>query len=232
MELSTRTVEASTAKVRSQHRSATHVARRAKPRAKLLLVHWPILHKSRETCIANARPPIGILSQPSVDRLKRKGGKEKRGEGKKERDLLLSFRFDRRATSAWRDKNPRFSFNYLLHAPRWPVIHSAIQLAYSPIDLLALRCVPCPESIRYGSCGAGQIGREKGTWRSSFHFAQFLASFVLNDTKVVFLKSWKIIRFESGGKLISLERNILFFPYFSGLIDFKPSFERSISFPF
>lgn len=83
MELSTRTVEASTAKVRSQHRSATHVARRAKPRAKLLLVHWPILHKSRETCIANARPPIGILSQPSVDRLKRKGERKKGGRGRK-----------------------------------------------------------------------------------------------------------------------------------------------------
>lgn len=60
---------------------------------------------------------------------------------------------DRCATSSLQRgpfKNPRFSFNYLLHAPRCSVIHSVILLGYSPTDRSPrVTCVRGPVSIRH-----------------------------------------------------------------------------------
>lgn len=118
----------------------------------------------------------GSYRWPSVDRLKRKRGKEKKGGGRKrERETC---RFHSGLIDA---QHPRgaikipvsHSIIFFTLQP-WPVIHSPVYLAYSPIDLLALRCVPCPGIDKisklgrsYGLDMVGSRRRKKGTWRNS-----------------------------------------------------------------
>ena len=144
------------------------------------LTRCPILHKSRETRIANARPPIGILSLAERGPTEKEKGKGKKGgrRGKKRERERETCRFHSGLIDA---QHPRgaikipvsHSIIFFTLQP-WPVIHSPVYLAYSPIDLLALRCVPCPGIDKisklgrsYGLDMVGSRRRKKGTWRNS-----------------------------------------------------------------
>lgn len=111
-------------------------------------VRAAILYKSRPWIVSGKLRDIGPNNRRGDRRTEKEGerGKQEKNEKKgrlrwKERERVRAavstgafIAADRRGTVA--DKNPRFSFNYLLHAPPCSVIHSIILLGYSPIDLL------------------------------------------------------------------------------------------------
>lgn len=159
----------------SESTKATHVTRtRERERQNLLVARYYINLVKRVSRMLDLLS--GSYRWPSVDRLKRKRGKEKKGGGRKrERETC---RFHSGLIDA---QHPRgaikipvsHSIIFFTLQP-WPVIHSPVYLAYSPIDLLALRCVPCPGIDKisklgrsYGLDMVGSRRRKKGTWRNS-----------------------------------------------------------------